>query len=135
MHKRWARLGLMAACAASLAVIGLTAIGGCTAGAASVLYSPLFTTFIGSDNTVADTTGDSSFFNSGSRVNVDPCSSQTPASSYASMRNLASGDYVHYFLVLVAFVNGDTYPTGAVCPDDVDLILPSDTPKSRKVTR
>lgn len=38
-----------------------------------------------------------------------------------SMRNLA-GDHVHYFLVLVAFIQGETFPEGAaVCPDDVAL--------------
>ena len=38
-----------------------------------------------------------------------------------SMRNL-SGDHVHYFLVLVAFIQGETFPEGAaVCPDDVAL--------------
>jgi hypothetical protein len=37
-----------------------------------------------------------------------------------SMRN-TSQDYIHYFLIMIAYVNGETYPTGAVCPDDVAL--------------
>ena len=37
------------------------------------------------------------------------------------MQNLAPDAYVHYFLVLIAYVNGETYPDGAVCPDDVQL--------------
>jgi hypothetical protein len=37
------------------------------------------------------------------------------------MRNLNPDDYIHYFFVLIAYVNGDAYPDGAVCPDDVDL--------------
>ncbi len=36
-----------------------------------------------------------------------------------SMRSLVEDDHVHYFLVLVAFVQGETYRSGAVCPDDV----------------
>jgi hypothetical protein len=36
------------------------------------------------------------------------------------MRN-TSPDYIQYFLVLIAYENGDTYPAGAVCPDDVEL--------------
>ncbi|MBU0616211.1 MAG: hypothetical protein KKI02_00690, partial [Planctomycetes bacterium] len=38
-----------------------------------------------------------------------------------SMRNLAPDTYIHYFLVLIAYVNGEVYPDGAVCPDDVDI--------------
>jgi hypothetical protein len=36
------------------------------------------------------------------------------------MRN-ASEDYIHYFLVLVAFVQSDTFPDGTVCPEDIPL--------------
>lgn len=39
-----------------------------------------------------------------------------------SLRNL-SADYIHYFLILIAYVNGDTYPDGAVCPDDIQLYV------------
>lgn len=38
-----------------------------------------------------------------------------------SMRSLVADDYVHYFMMLVAFVQGETYPAGAVCPEDVNI--------------
>ena len=57
----------------------------------------------------------------GARASVNPCSeSQTRKFVRISMRNLAP-DYVHYFLILVAYVNGTTYPNGAVCPSDIAL--------------
>ncbi len=56
---------------------------------------------------------------------VDPCNlPQTEKFVRISMRNL-SRDYIHYFLVFIAFVNSDTYPEGAVCPDDVSLYTQS----------
>lgn len=72
--------------------------------------------------TTGDTGEESSFFDSSSGANVDPCS-ETNARKFVriSMRNLASDAYIHYFLILIAYVNGDAYPDGAVCPDDVDL--------------
>ncbi len=52
---------------------------------------------------------------------VDPCSlSQSMKFVTLSMRNLAT-DFLHYFLVLVAHVNGIEYPDGAVCADDLAL--------------
>jgi hypothetical protein len=52
---------------------------------------------------------------------TDPCTEpQNRKFIRISMRNY-SQDYIHYFLVLIAFVNGDEYPTGAVCADDVGL--------------
>jgi hypothetical protein len=49
---------------------------------------------------------------------VDPCS-ETQARKLVriAMRN-QSADYIHYFLLLVAFENGTQYPNGAVCPAD-----------------
>ena len=80
--------------------------------------------FLGSTDTTSttDTSGTSSFFDSGGRANVDPCSeSQSRKFVRISMQNLASDAYIHYFLVLIAYVNGDTYNDGAVCQDDVQL--------------
>jgi len=59
--------------------------------------------------------------NTSDRTPVDPCTeSQARKFVKISMRN-ASSDYVHYFLVLVAFVNGTTYPDGGVCAADIPL--------------
>ncbi len=50
---------------------------------------------------------------------VDPCDEpRTRKFVRISMRNL-SREYIHYFLVLIARVNGETYPEGAVCADDI----------------
>ena len=52
---------------------------------------------------------------------ADPCQEpQARKFVRISMRN-ASDTYVHYFFVLIAFVNGTTYPTGSVCPTDIPL--------------
>jgi len=52
---------------------------------------------------------------------IDPCTeSQSRKFVRIAMRNQCD-DYVHYFLILIAQVNSDTYPTGAVCPTDIGL--------------
>lgn len=51
---------------------------------------------------------------------TDPCDqSQRNKQIRLSLRN-QSPDFIHYFLVLIAAVNSDTYPDGAVCADDQD---------------
>jgi hypothetical protein len=98
---------------------------GCASSSAtlSLIGGSLFTTTTGGSTTTSTGSqgGQSSFFGSGSRTNVDPCS-ESNARKFVriSMRNLST-DYIHYFLVLIAYVNGDTYPDGAVCADDIDL--------------
>lgn len=58
----------------------------------------------------------------GSRGTLDPCSEPDSRKFVRiSIRNLDPLDHVHYFLAFVAFINGDAYPNGAVCPDDIDL--------------
>jgi hypothetical protein len=53
---------------------------------------------------------------------VDPCTlSQSQKFVTISMRSLVTTDYVHYFLVLIAHVNGTEFPDGAVCPADIPL--------------
>lgn len=57
----------------------------------------------------------------GNRTFTDPCTeSQRRKFVTISMRN-QSPDYVHYFMVLIAYVNSETYPQGGVCPDDISL--------------
>lgn len=52
---------------------------------------------------------------------VDPClEPQARKLLRISMRNQAS-EHVHYFLALIALVNGTEYPEGAVCEDDIPL--------------
>lgn len=109
----------------SLGLVALLGVCGC-AGTGSAFQYLLGSPFpiIGSSGTVgpgssgrstgADIGGSDSGF-------TDPC--QEPQSRKLvriSMRNL-SPDYVHYFVAFVAFVNGETYPNGAVCPDDIAL--------------
>jgi hypothetical protein len=57
------------------------------------------------------------------RTSSDPCGeTQDRKFVHISMRN-TSQDYIHYFFVMVAYVYGDRYPDGAVCPDDVDTYI------------
>jgi hypothetical protein len=105
-------------------------LSGCAGGSSGELWS-LFGTgspfrgstgattgVTGPGETVSEPGGDIS---AGSGAFTDPCDeSQNRKFVRISMRNL-SLDYIHYFLVLIAEVNSDTYPNGAVCPDDIAL--------------
>lgn len=124
MHTRFSSFRWSALCL--LAGIAMSSLGvaGCASNSAFSLIGGNPYTFAGStDSGDEDTTGgSSSFFETGSRVSVDPCSeSNSRKFVRISMRNLSPDDYIHYFLVLIAYVNGETYPDGAVCPDDIDL--------------
>ena len=103
-------------------VVGCLTLVGCkAAGDAFEFFGTPFTTSSGQTQTTSPTTsgrttgGATSGQQSGA---VDPCS-ETQARKLVriSMRNQSS-DYIHYFLLLVAFENGTQYPTGAVCPAD-----------------
>ncbi len=57
----------------------------------------------------------------GDQTNVDPCTeSQARKFVRITMRN-NSTDFVYYFMILIAFVNSDEYPDGAVCEDDISV--------------
>jgi hypothetical protein len=126
MHARFGNLVRLASCLLIAVVMASLWSAGCASGtsALSLVGSPF--TFVGSGeaSTPATTDGSSTFFNGGTRVNVDPCSESNARKFIRiSMRNLATDSYIHYFLTLIAFVNGELYPEGAVCPDDVDLYV------------
>ncbi len=111
-----------------IGVVGWSVSTGCGGGAGGpydTFFGSPFTTFSGSTSTTTGpgstgTTSGSDIPGTGSGTN-DPCA-ETQSRKFVriSMRNLSS-DYVHYFLIMIAYVNGDTYPNGAVCPDDVQL--------------
>lgn len=64
--------------------------------------------------------GEAGALGGGGRTTGDACDESLDRKFVTiSMRSLVEEDHVHYFLVLVAFVQGETYPGGAVCPDDV----------------
>ena len=95
---------------------------GCAGGASpySLLGQPFFLT----DGTVTPGGGTvdpgGSTFGAGTRANIDPCLEREDRKFVRiSMRNLAEDDFIHYFVAFVAFVNGDIYPDGAVCADDI----------------
>ena len=89
--------------------------------ATSTLFTGFIGTYLGSSTTTTTTGGGSSFFSTGGREERDPCEETNPRKFIrVSMRN-TSPDYVHYFFVAIAFVNGDVYPDGAVCADDISL--------------
>lgn len=111
------------------ALSGLAAVSGlgCTGGSfgnaldlvGSALYGSNGSTTIGSGGSSNPLGGGA--FGTGTRANVDPCTESTSRKFVrVSMRNLAE-DHVHYFLIMIAFVNGSAYPDGAVCATDVSL--------------
>lgn len=115
----------LAAFCGAIALAGVWSLGCNTIGSEALYYlggvSP-FTQFVGnSDGTGGGATGgDSGFFSGGSGV-TDPClESLNRKIIRLSMRNLAE-DHIHYFLILIAFENGETYPNGSACAEDADL--------------
>jgi hypothetical protein len=101
--------GLLAGCGGSGGSSGLSLIG------TPFLVGSSSTTRTGPGNT-GSRPGSTGI--AGARASIDPCTeSQARKFIRISMRNLAQDD-VHYFLVLVAFVNGSEHPDGAVCPTD-----------------
>ncbi len=131
MHRPLNKLSAFAICTVS--ALGLSAGwstgciggGGGTLDALALLGSPLFSGFVGRSPTgdgSTDDGGGSGFFGGGGRTNTDPCEESLSRKFVRiTMRNQAQDDFIHYFLVLIAFVNGDTYPDGAVCVDDIPL--------------
>lgn len=68
------------------------------------------------------TGGDGGGLGGGDRSSVDPCEeTQNRKFIRISMRNLVPDDNIHYFLALIALVNSDMHPDGAVCPDDIPI--------------
>ncbi len=105
------------------ALCAMTAIG---CGSVSALFSstlfPLTSTGTAgtTGGTVVSSSGGS--FGGGSAVALDPCDETLARKRInISMRNDDTDDFIHYFLILVAFENGDAYPDGAVCPDDASF--------------
>jgi len=129
MHARFGKLGLPLVCLSAAVAISLLYAAGCASNRAltAIGGTPFFFVPSGTVPPSGDGTGgESSFFDSGGRANVDPCSEPNARKFIRiSMRNLSPDSYIHYFLVLIAYVNGETYPDGAVCPDDIDLYTAS----------
>mgnify|MGYP000119239865 CR=1 FL=1 len=115
----WYQRGLAATVAVALA-----AAFGC--GGSGTAFTHLFYPFpvVGGDGTTGPgSTGRQSGTPGGSQQVgfLDPCSEpQTRKFVRITMRN-QSEDYIHYFLVMIAYVNGEEYPDGAVCETDVPL--------------
>ncbi len=112
--------------AALLAGLCSAAIVGCgVAGGPNQFFGSPFVNNTGGGGTVNVPGGTGTISGGGlsgnDRTNTDPCTeSQNRKFVRMSMRN-TSDDFVHYFLVLFAFVNGPEYPTGSVCEDDIAL--------------
>lgn len=124
MHTSFGRLGWSARCLLATVACGALWSLGCGTGnpGTTLLGPPYMYTGTTAPPGGGSGTGDSTFFTTGSRGSVDPCSEPNARKFVRiSMRNLSTDSYVHYFLVLVAYVNGAAYPDGAVCPDDIDL--------------
>lgn len=113
---------------ATLLGIGVQLLG-CASGFGSfgLLGSPffIFDPNAGGQNTTNTPSGTqtgSSGTIGGAAGTTDPCDEQQARKFVRiAMRNLNEVDNIHYFLVLIAFINGDRYPTGAVCVDDIAI--------------
>jgi hypothetical protein len=120
--RKWSGIAVCVAVAGLLMCLWPAGCGG--TGAFQYIGSP-FGTSGGSNGTSGpSTTGRSggSSFGGADRTPLDPCAeTQSRKFIRISMRNLVPDDYIHYFLVLVAYISSETYPAGAVCPDDVPL--------------
>jgi hypothetical protein len=125
MRVQYRSIGPWALCLIAAFVACALLEAGCASGGLSysqmVLGHGIFSNYTGS-TPEPQSGGSGGFFDSGGRSNIDPCE-ETTSRKYIriSMRSLVTDSYVHYFLVLVAYVNGETYPNGAVCADDVKL--------------
>lgn len=124
-------------CVAAGVFVGLVGCAGGN-GVASLFGSPFpSVNATGGGNTPGGTgTGGVGTGSAGQGENLtDPCAVQSSQKFVRiSLRNLDSTDFIHYFLVMVAFVETDGVE-GAVCKDDIDLYtsngyqqLTADTP-------
>lgn len=122
----WVRPVLCAAASMGLAAGFLTGCGGLSDAAGLLGSSIIRQNQAGTGGTTDGGTvgGDGGFFGGGTGGTgpTNPCD-ETLSRKFVriSMRNLNPDDFVHYFVGFVAFVNSETYPEGAVCPDDADL--------------
>ncbi len=106
------------------AILLLPATGCISGGSLALLGQPLFSNYVGpaGGGTGGTTSPGSGFFGGGGRVSVDPCSESNARKFIRiSMRNMDRDDYIHYFFIAIAYVNGTVHPDGAVCPDDIAL--------------
>lgn len=121
MHRSSFRAALWASGFATLGVALVASTTGCgTGGGTGFQYvAPYNVTSFGSRPSTGGTGGDTGG-DTGSTA-VDPCA-ETNSRKFItiSMRN-KSADFVHYFLVMVAFERGTDHPEGAVCADDAKL--------------
>ncbi len=104
----------------------VAAMAGCGAGGSPYsLFGSPFTNYVGRTGSGGNGTGIQIGGGNqlGSRDDSDPCTLDDARKFVSvSMRNYST-DYVHYFVVFIAFVRGDVYTDGAVCADDEALYL------------
>lgn len=112
-------------CLALAGVLSSLWTAGCGTAAGSpysLLGFPLFSNTEQPPATGLPGTGTGGGFFGGGVSTGDPCDEPLPRKFVTiSMRNLATRDHIHYFLMMVAFINSEEYPDGGVCPDDVTL--------------
>ncbi len=120
----WVRPVGCAAIAVTLSSVWLSGCGTASGSPFSLFGSPLFTNrgSTGSTDGGGGTDDGGGFFGGGAGGAVDPCDEPLQRKFVEiSMRNLAPRDHVHYFLAMIALVNGTVYPDGGVCPDDIPI--------------
>lgn len=120
-------LAFSTSCVMALSATALWSAGCGSGGGLSALFGPplIGVINVGDGDGDGDAGGDDDddgFFDDDGRGEIDPCE-ETLSRKFVtiSIQNLAPNDHVHYFLVFIATVNGETYPDGAVCADDIAL--------------
>lgn len=112
------------ACCAPLA-LGFAALwtAGCGGGGISTLLGIPIGVPVGSDAVGGgDSFGGTGGFFGGGAGAVDPCEEAASRKFISlSLRNNNPDDFIHYFLILVAFIDNGDGQNGAVCADDVQL--------------
>lgn len=128
MTCRFATRGLAGVGLAAVAVLIplMSAVSGCGGGSAQFFENfgtPYRNTTVGgTGGSGPGNTGTGSGGLGGTGGIIDPCDeAQLRKFVRISMRNASPDDFIHYFFVLVAFVQSDTFPDGTVCPDDIPL--------------
>ncbi|MBW7906533.1 MAG: hypothetical protein LC135_16140 [Phycisphaerae bacterium] len=104
------------------ALIALGCIGGFN-GTSAFLGLP-FPNIVGSEPNSGGSGGSGGgggFFGGGSQGAVAPCEEALKRKFVTlTLRNQSRDDYIHYFMLLIAFVDTDTQ-SGAVCSDDIPI--------------
>lgn len=106
---------------AAVTLVATLAIAGCGGLSGYVPFYLAGAPAADSGSTTPTGSGSGSF-GSSTRTNADPCTLSTEQKFVTiTMENFDVDDYIHYFFVAIAYINGSVYTNGAVCEEDTQL--------------